>query len=83
MQLWEDAGREGRPVCAVATRLKLTGPDISRTIETVQEYETNGADHLISYATTARPVEENIDRMRRVAEEIMPHLATAVGRPAG
>ena len=74
LELWKEAGREGEPVMAMATRLKLTGDDISATVAHVKAYEAAGCDHLISMATTSRSPEDNIERMRRVANEILPEL---------
>lgn len=78
LELWAEEGREGRPAIALSRRLRLTGGDIRDSIEMVKKYEEIGTDHFISYATTARSVEDNIERMQRVAREIMPQIDQGV-----
>jgi hypothetical protein len=76
-ELWAENGRDGRPQIALASRLHLTAPDISNTIRLAKAFEEVKVDHLISYATTKRSVDENIQRMERLAREVMPELAGA------
>jgi probable F420-dependent oxidoreductase len=51
---------------SVATRLRLSGRDLSEAVALISAYEDAGCDHLIINSTPSRPVADNIGRAARL-----------------
>jgi probable F420-dependent oxidoreductase len=57
---------------SIARRLKLSGDSLSETADLLAQYREAGCDHMIVYATPGRSADENMERARRLREEVMP-----------
>jgi len=55
---------------SVATRLRLTGCDLSEAVAMVRAYEDAGCDHLVVNSTPSRPVGDNITRAARLSSAL-------------
>jgi probable F420-dependent oxidoreductase len=65
------AGRDpGEVVRSVATRVRLSGPDLDEARQTVKDYAAAGCEHLVLYTTPTRSIEENLERFQRFEREI-------------
>jgi alkanesulfonate monooxygenase SsuD/methylene tetrahydromethanopterin reductase-like flavin-dependent oxidoreductase (luciferase family) len=74
-ELARQAGREEPIEIACGTRLPLSGHNVDAAIQRVRDYQEAGVDHLILYFTTKRSASENLERMKRVADEVVPAIA--------